>query len=235
MSTYDHRNSEYALQSAVAYAVHHHALGRDNMLVHGKRAGKHPDIALIFEDGSLNLVELKLTIKSEKDALSILAQIASYVSGYEQHSVAKLATWYCHARVESLCGLSFRGGDGKRFEERDGKMFHLVEEFDRKQVSKYRDASTDLETAYAELQRDFEARFGRPLQASPEAKLKVSGVTLIAELWGDPATNKISELVESGFDHAECSPSVSQVLAAVKVDTRRASPSTWLTPASANG
>ncbi len=235
VSTKDHRNSEYALQSAVVYAVHHHALGDDKMLIHGKRAGKHPDIALIAADGGLNLVELKLTVRTETDALKMLSQIAGYAVAYEQHSVATLAVWYCHARVESLCGLSFRGGEGKRFEQRDGAMFHRVEEFDRKQVLKYREASTNPEAAYAAFAEDFELRFGQPLEAGPEATFKVAGATLVAESWGERVTETISEAVQGGLDSGRLDSAALQVLARLNVDTRCASPRTWLPPALRNG
>ena len=234
VSTKDHRNSEYALRSAVVYAVHHHALGDDKMLIHGKRAGKRPDIALIAADGGLNLVELKLTVRTETDALEMLSQIAGYAVAYD-NAAWQRCIWYCHARVESLCGLSFRGGEGKRFEQRDGAMFHRVEEFNRKQVLKYREASTNPEAAYAAFAEDFELRFGQPLEAGPEATFKVAGATLVAESWGERVTETISEAVQGGLDSGRLDPAALQVLARLNVDTRCASPRTWLPPALRNG
>lgn len=241
---YDHRNSEYSLQAAVTYAVHHDALGRRAMILHGKRAGGLPDIALLTEARALNLIELKRQVKSETDALAMLAQIACYVVEYRALSLGTLATWYCHAMIESMCGLSFRGDAKTRLEERGDQMFHIIERFDKTQVKEYRDASGDPDAACAKLARDFERRFDRAAELAADDRLEVPGVVLVAESWSDAAMRVVASTIRAGFDRGRLEKSTShkyiakvlaepEAFAAIRtldVDVRRVAPSTWLVP-----
>lgn len=238
---YDHRDSEYALQAALTYAVHRGALG-ETMLVHGKRAGAHPDIVAISIAGGLTLLELKRSIVNEADALEVLCQIASYALFYRKESMGRLATWYCHARVESLCGLSFRGDASTRIEEHRGNLYHLIEQFDKKQVQHYREAAATPGSAFACFADDFERRFGRRLGQGVDSSPSVSTVVVVAETWTEAAQQVIFRNLTSGFDRARLEsgrrskyvetvlqdPAAFGALASVGVELRRTAPSTWL-------
>lgn len=198
---YDHRDTEYALQAALTYAVHRGALG-ETMLVHGKRARAHPDIAAISNAGGLALLELKRSIATEADALEVLCQVAWYAADYRKKSMGELATWYCHSRVESLCGLSFRGDGPNRLREQDGHLYHLIEQSDKKEVQRYRGAAATPESAFACFADDFERRFRQPLEQDVDSSPSVSSVVVVAETWTEAAQQVIFQTVTSGFDRA---------------------------------
>ena len=176
------------------------------MVLHGTRAGAHPDLVALSAEEALTLVELKLRTVSESDALRELCQIAVYALHYRREAASALATWYCHSRVESLCGLSYRGEGKGRVEESGGQFFHLVQQFDKGQVREYRDAGAEPEAAHRRLAIDFERQFGHALVAGASDPFKVAQLVLVAETWTDDARLALRRTLESGFDRARLEP-----------------------------
>lgn len=239
--TYEHTKSEYALQDALTYAAHHGALGENRLLVHGKRAGSHPDIVSLLPGPTLGLLELKISFNTPHQVISALCQLLAYAHEYaSKHTLANLAVWYCHARVQSFTNFSYRGKQGLLDEE---TFTHKIEQYAKDQVARYADAGEHADAAVSVLSEDFGSVVsGGVLQKDPTLHVAVSELTLAARDWSDAALGTVRTLLKDGLtpellEHGGQNKWVKHVLqnglpsslSGYQLQARQTRPSTWLT------
>lgn len=191
--TKDRRDHESWLHDALELSLHHRfQLGENDqheraLILHGQRSRAHPDFALLDAEQKLILVELKRgKIRTEAAANEVIGQMRRYVKAYRKHTLAELATWYCHHGVDVNARFGYRDENYIiRNNPDDGFDYGRLNRWVLKSLDRYRGPFGEGKTdALAILEADYQHHVRAKLDVSKRSRrLEVDRCILVAQEW----------------------------------------------------